>query len=646
MTLRLKLIFVGLTAVTLMAATEFAIQRAVISPLFTELERDEAIKDITRCREAIDREIHHLEVLCLDWSNWTDTYEYVQGIGTEAYDEANLMQVGWYQATNVGLMYIARRDGTLAHTYLAGDAADEDDNLLPPVPADDDALPRDRLDPDHALLALTDHEDSLVSGLMMTPRGPLLVASRPILTSESEGPRTGAMIIGRFLDADQISRLNEQTKVQFTAGQTSEDTPPRSNIEPTIETIDQDTLHVLAAMPQLNGAPGLTLKAQVDREITGRGRQALGYARAAQAVAAAGVLLLLAFALQRVVVGPLSRLTRHADRVAENEDLTVRMDLDRRDEIGTLARGFDHMLDQLEHSRARLADHARHTGRAEAASGVLHNVGNVLTSVTALTSSLRDHTNNSRTERLAQSAELLQQHDHDLPAFLTSDPRGQRLPSYLQKLCHQMASDEKDLHNRIETLGGCINHLQELVASQADLAGPATVDEPISVARMLDQVAANTRPAFEAAGITLGLHCETMPTLVLDRRKLSQVLVNVLTNAHDAVNQQGSSQEARQVDLTATHEGDHLVFTVRDNGIGIAPELIERIFSDGFTTKPATNDRGRGMGLHYCAISAIEMGGRLSATSEGPGQGACFRLEIPWHEHAGRTDTNPAGEPA
>ena len=78
--------------------------------------------------------------------------------------------------------------------------------------------------------------------------------------------------------------------------------------------------------------------------------------------------------------------------------------------------------------------------------------------------------------------------------------------------------------------------------------------------------------------------------------------------------------------------GDNRVKIVfRDNGIGIAPENITRIFSHGFTTKR----KGHGFGLHSAANAAREMGGNLTAHSDGVGCGATFILELPMAKNRG-----------
>jgi nitrogen-specific signal transduction histidine kinase len=68
-----------------------------------------------------------------------------------------------------------------------------------------------------------------------------------------------------------------------------------------------------------------------------------------------------------------------------------------------------------------------------------------------------------------------------------------------------------------------------------------------------------------------------------------------------------------------------LQIEVRDTGTGFTPEIHERLFGQGFTTRK----EGSGLGLHYCVNVIREMGGDITAHSEGPGTGATFRITIP-----------------
>jgi two-component system, NtrC family, sensor kinase len=97
-----------------------------------------------------------------------------------------------------------------------------------------------------------------------------------------------------------------------------------------------------------------------------------------------------------------------------------------------------------------------------------------------------------------------------------------------------------------------------------------------------------------------------------------------MRNSKYAMDQQAPAEKRLEILVRRTEAGNAAI-TVRDNGIGIAPENLTRIFSHGFTTKKD----GHGFGLHSGALAAKEMNGSLTVHSDGPGQGAAFTLELP-----------------
>lgn len=117
---------------------------------------------------------------------------------------------------------------------------------------------------------------------------------------------------------------------------------------------------------------------------------------------------------------------------------------------------------------------------------------------------------------------------------------------------------------------------------------------------------------------------ETVPKVQVDRHKVLQIPVNILSNAKHAVDDSG--REDKEVTIRIHGHGRGCVrISVQDNGIGIAPENLTKIFAHGFTTKKS----GHGFGLHSGALAAIEAGGTLHVHSDGVGKGATFTLELP-----------------
>jgi C4-dicarboxylate-specific signal transduction histidine kinase len=117
---------------------------------------------------------------------------------------------------------------------------------------------------------------------------------------------------------------------------------------------------------------------------------------------------------------------------------------------------------------------------------------------------------------------------------------------------------------------------------------------------------------------------ENVPPMNVEKHKILQILVNLVRNAKHAC------QESDRVDKRLTvrvADGDgRIKISMMDNGVGIPPENLTRIFNHGFTTRKG----GHGFGLHSGALAAKELGGSLTVHSDGPGQGAVFTLELPY----------------
>ena len=115
-----------------------------------------------------------------------------------------------------------------------------------------------------------------------------------------------------------------------------------------------------------------------------------------------------------------------------------------------------------------------------------------------------------------------------------------------------------------------------------------------------------------------------MPAVAVDKHKVLQILVNLVRNAKYAMEEQGRDDKQLEIGIWA-QSPEQVRIAIKDNGTGILPENLVRIFSHGFTTK----SDGHGFGLHSSALVARELGGSLWAESGGPGAGATFILELP-----------------
>lgn len=267
---------------------------------------------------------------------------------------------------------------------------------------------------------------------------------------------------------------------------------------------------------------------------------------------------------------------------------------------------------------------SRQAGMAEAATGVLHNVGNVLNSVNVSASLAADQVRASRVPYVGKVAEMINQHVEDLGGFVAHDEKGRKLPAYLTKLAEHLAQEQASVLVELNTLVQKVDHVKEIVAQQQALARGGTVAEDVTLVQLVDEAIRLCNLDASRHGIELVREFVDTPRLRIDKHKFIQILINLLRNAKDALKQKGGEGLRVTVRVETTGSGTARV-VVRDNGVGIAPDHVTRIFTHGFTTKK----RGHGFGLHGSALLANELGGRLSVEAAGLNEGASFVLELP-----------------
>jgi C4-dicarboxylate-specific signal transduction histidine kinase len=282
---------------------------------------------------------------------------------------------------------------------------------------------------------------------------------------------------------------------------------------------------------------------------------------------------------------------------------------------------------ELEQMQAQLVSTARRAGMAEIANNVLHNVGNVLNSINVSASVVRRTMGNSRIEGLTRAVALMNEHAHELGSFLSDDPRGDALLGYLNELASALRAEREDALGDLDRLVRSVDHITYVVATQQSHAGPSSVLEMVRPEEVLEEALHLSAEIIGSCEVTVQRHYEDVPATALDKQRLVQILVNLISNAAQAM--EGVPQSSRQLTLITNfvrdERGARLALRVQDAGEGIATENLTRIFAHGFTTRKS----GHGFGLHSSALAALEMGGRLTVHSEGPGRGAVFTVELP-----------------
>jgi signal transduction histidine kinase len=380
--------------------------------------------------------------------------------------------------------------------------------------------------------------------------------------------------------------------------------------------------------------------------------RALGSARIVLLFGVVSLLLELAilyWVLKQQVAQPLLTLTQATHRVAAG-DFKVELDTSRRDELGQLAGAFRTMantvqqreaelrqanegLEQRVEERTRelktvhgqLIQTARQAGMAEIATNVLHNVGNVLNSVYTSAQLARDRVSGLKLEQVVKVSNLLEERREDLTTFVTQDERGRNVMPFLSRLGENLLDERKEILTLLDDVGRYTEHIGDIVKVQQNHARTPRMNEPVYLTSLVEDALRINSAALTRHQVREVRQLTSLPPVMTDKHKVLMVLVNLISNAKYAMD--GTPVEQRVLIIRLETAGpDRVRIEVRDNGMGIEPEHLTRIFQYGFTTRR----EGHGFGLHSSALAAQELGGTLTAHSEGPGKGATFTLELPY----------------
>jgi PAS domain S-box-containing protein len=278
---------------------------------------------------------------------------------------------------------------------------------------------------------------------------------------------------------------------------------------------------------------------------------------------------------------------------------------------------------KLEDLHKQLLQTSRQAGMTEVATSVLHNVGNVLNSANVSTTLLLENARKSSVQFLGKAVALLHQHAGDLDAWLAADPKGKQLPVYLTRLSEKLAQEQQKTIEELESLRQNIEHIKEIVAMQQSYAKVAGVAETVQPTDLLEDALRMNAGALVRHDIELARDYSAVPVITVEKHKVLQILVNLIRNAKYACDDSG--RHDKKISLRIFQHDPWVRMVVADNGVGIPPENLTRVFNHGFTTR----QEGHGFGLHSGALAARELGGALIAQSEGPGKGAAFTLDLP-----------------
>jgi len=584
----------------------------IFSPSFKNLEQQESRRNIKRCVQCIEREIWHLdEYFGSDWAAWDDTYEFVED-RNEDYIESNLVDTS-FTDNDINLIYILNA----THEVVWGkvmDLATEREITLP-------EFHKGTWRHDHPLLAPRSPGE-YVAGVMIGQATPLLISSRPILSSHMQGPSRGTFIMARFLDANLIQTLSKQVDFDFEVqvlGAMRLDAESQAALyqilageEFCVSIIDDVRLNAYALLRDIQDQPALLIRAELPRDISMTGLRAMRSAHGS--IAVLGLLQLLAALLliERTVLARLTNLERFVRQVGITADASSRLSKMGGDELGQLAHNINAMLESLEKAQAELRDTEAQLRQSQE---VLEQRVREKTSELEkqLTERSRIEAEAVVTAHLASLGELAAGVAHEINNPING------IINYAQLLKDGVVAhgDPNRLTDGIlkegERIARIVKNLLAFARQDSDFEGR------VMIPQVLEDALSLMERQIRRDGVDIRIHLAAdLPEVRGHPHQIQQVFINLMSNARYALNKRFPDEHAEKIlEISGKQlekDGNRIVRIVfRDNGTGIPKNMLSHLCEPFFSTKP--KGEGTGLGLSISHRIMTDHGGRLAFES-------------------------------
>nr|AGU11627.1 CHASE4 domain [uncultured organism] len=592
---KVNLALFGVVAVS--AVLNFATLRLLVMPSFSALEQEAAKRNQSRVLEAIDLQKDQVANSAGDYAIWDDTHDFMNGNGPD-YEEKNVTPES-LKTLGVNFFLALDEAGKVVLDRGYDFTGDEPRPLT--------LLSDGRLPIDGPLFERADTIE-IRSALMQSPEGLVVVGYAPILRSDRSGARAGTLVLGRLLDAEA---LRTATRVDF-------DLLPGAAPAP-VAGGEGGTLDVSDRLAGLDGKPISTVVSHTARDITAVGRKTV-LTTMMFLLATAGVLLLcLGLLLRGIVLRRIETLRSHLVGVGVTGDLQPIMPDGQKDELSETLQSFNEMARQLGELRDRVRRQDYAHGAADQAAGLLHNVRNAISPVSVLAWDLSQAGDAPWKQNLLKAVE-------QLGAPEVPPDRAAKLQQFVAMSASRLIEEDRKRQEDVGSMVTMLRHIDDILKEQDRSAQRERVIDVIDVAAALR----NALPQIERRD---GLRIETGSLEGLEvlghKVPLEQVIGNLIVNAAEAVEASAGGTGLIRIACRKTVSTDGapgVEITVADDGVGIDPNNLVSLFEKGYSTKVGGT---RGLGLHWCANAVNAMGGRLTASSDGPGKGAMFKVVLP-----------------
>ena len=211
----------------------------------------------------------------------------------------------------------------------------------------------------------------------------------------------------------------------------------------------------------------------------------------------------------------------------------------------------------------------------------------------------------------------------DISEFIKNNPRGQKLPNLISHISKSLYKERKSIIQEAENLANKIQMIKDDISTQQTYAKTGLYEEEANIEDLVEDALAILRSQVDKEDLTLTKDFKQIPPVMLQKSKFVHITLNIIKNAIEAL----GSMSNPKIELSISADAENAKLIIKDNGQGISAANLKKVFTHGFTTKKT----GHGFGLHACSNLMTEMGGSLTVTSKGEGEGATFVLSLPLH---------------
>ncbi len=585
---RRSFLAVGVTLIAIFGVIYLVASRTMLSG-FSQVEVNLIHRNAERGEQAVEEIVEQVATKLSDWSNWDDTYAFVED-HNEAYIKSNLAA---QSLSNLGLrfMLFLDLDGKLVEGM---GLSPEDESKVAELPHGLAEL----IAAGHPLFRTTEL-NSVQSGLLTLPEGIFAVAARPIQNSQAEGPVRGTIVFGHLIGESDLKAMSERLRMQVTLQPVATIEDPATQARatrlladpaPLASIMGEDEIVGSAILKNLDGQPAYLVEATTPRFVWTQAKATAGLLLGMLATAGAGAVVAMLLVLRVVVLRRLATLHEAVGNIGTSRDLDRRVPVEGTDELAGFARTVNDLLDIVDRTGKELQ------AAKESA----------------------EYANRAKSEFLANMS-------HEVRTPMAA------ILGYADLLAEHTSAPDFDPQESVETIRRNAKHLLTIINDILDLskieAGRMQVERlSCSPSQIALEVAELLGEHAERKGLELRTELATpIPAeMRSDPTRLRQILLNLTGNAIKFT-ATGSVTLRFACDPTA----ELLIVDVVDTGIGITDLQRERLFT-AFSQADASTSRvfgGTGLGLVISRRLAQLLGGDLQLAASGA-QGSTFRVSI------------------